>query len=133
MSNNNEHVCVLCGVVYTAPSHLQRYLGLCSDHVSRDTLREWDRIESARGHLHAGQQDTLRLDEWLSIIASYRGCCALCEFVPFGVLELWTPGQGLTASNAVPQCRACSVHHRGNWDDAVERVALHLQVEGVVP
>jgi hypothetical protein len=121
-----NQICVLCGVVYTAPPHLKGYQGICPDHWNKDVLREFDRIASARGHLSAGQPDTLRLDEWMAIIAAYRGVCALCETLPFSVLELWTLGQGLTANNAVPLCRACAVHRRGSWQDAVDRVTRQL-------
>ncbi len=122
----SQLTCVLCGVVYNAPAHVLGYQGLCPDHWNKDTLREWDRIESARRRLPPGTPATLTLAEWLSIIASWRGLCALCELNQFGLLALWVSVDGLTVHNAVPLCRACAYHKEHSFVAAMQRVSEQI-------
>lgn len=127
-----QHTCVLCGVQYDAPAHLRGYQGLCPDHNHKDTLREWDRIESARKRLLDGAPDTLTLAEWLAIIASYRGQCAICEMSPLNVCAIWIPAAGLVASNVVPLCRICHHFKESSFLSAMDRVSTQLAAATLV-
>ena len=118
--------CVLCGVQYDAPVHLRGYQGLCPSCWSKDTLREWDRLESAHKRLLPGAPDALTLAEWLAIVARWRGLCALCEINQFGVLAIWFPVDGLVAGNVAPLCRACEHHRQNSFSLAIDRVSAQL-------
>jgi hypothetical protein len=120
--------CTACLNTYNMPASaaLGDYPHLCAGCFSRDTLREYDRIESARRYVLAGAPQTLTLAEWLAIVASWRGLCALCGLVPFSQLSIWIPAEGLAAHNVVPLCKACSHHKLHSWRDAMERVDVQL-------
>lgn len=120
--------CVLCGVQYEALA-IAGYTGLCPDHWTRDTLREWDRINSARKHLLPGAPDTLTLAEWLAVVTSWAGCCALCELNTYNTLAIWIPALGLVAGNVAPLCRACAWHKDHSFLSAMEEVRAQLAIQ----
>ena len=124
-----NQICVLCGVTYTAPAHLKGYQGLCEQHYNRDVLREWDRLESARKRLAEGVPNTLTLSEWLAIVTSYRGQCALCEMAPLNVCAIWIPAAGLVAGNTVPLCRICHFFKEHSFISAIDRVSAQLEIQ----
>jgi hypothetical protein len=124
-----DQTCILCGAIYTAPASLKSYQGLCSDHWSEDTLREIDRIESARKYLQPGMPDILTLAEWLAIVASYCGQCALCEINPSEVCAIWVPVDGLVAGNVVPLCKICHHFKENSFLSAMERVRKQLAIQ----
>jgi hypothetical protein len=129
MSTNIVHTlltCALCGRQYEAPAHVAGSYGLCPDHWSRDTLREYDRLQSARRHVLEGAPATLTLAEWLAIIAKWRGLCALCQIATFSELAIWIPARGLAANNVAPLCRVCAHHKKHSFLSAMERVELAL-------
>ena len=123
----SQHTCVLCGVQYDAPANLKGYKGLCPEHWQRDILREMDRLSSARDRLPAGTPDTLTLQEWLAIVASWEGQCALCGINQSSVPAIWAPTLGLVAGNVVPLCRACDYHRQHNFSNALARVSAQLE------
>lgn len=118
-----EITCVLCGSLFTLHTHLQGDYGLCPCCFSRDNLREWDRLMSAKGKLQPEVPNTLSLIEWLNSIASWHGLCALCETVGYSHMDMLRQEDGLTANNVIPTCRACHVHSVGSWAEAMTRVA----------
>ncbi|SRR6266487_4420326 len=123
-----EVYCTLCGQQYRAPSHIRAYHNLCPSCYSADALREWDRIESARGQLLPGAPDTLKLSEWLHTVAAFHGKCCLCLQVPFSRLTLLDMARGLTAENAIPTCKACAWHYTHSFAASVERVIRQMEV-----
>lgn len=122
-------ICVLCGVQYEAPAGVFGYEGLCPDHWSRDTLREYDRIISARRQLAKGSPATLKLSEWLAIVGSWRGLCALCQLVPYSLLAIWRPDRGLIAGNVVPLCKVCNAFRGRSFDDAMRQIDMQLTTQ----
>ncbi len=121
-------VCVLCGVEYAGLA-IAGYQGLCPDHWTKDALREWDRINSARKHLVAGAPDTLTLSEWLGIVTSWRGLCALCQLNTYNSLAIWIPSSGLVAGNVAPLCRACYYHKEHSFLSAMDDVRAKLDIQ----
>lgn len=125
---HTQHTCVLCGVLYDAPANLRSYQGLCPEHWQRDILREMDRLAAARDRLPADVPNTLTLQEWLAIIASWEGQCALCRLNQSSVLAIWVPNDGLVAGNVAPLCRACEYHRQHSFLSAMDRVSAQLAV-----
>ncbi len=119
--------CILCGEDYEPPAGAGRYAVLCPRCWSKDTLREYDRLESAKRQAQrSGLPATLMLGEWLAIVTDWRGLCAYCQESYYSAIDLYRPGEGLTASNTVPICRACSVHKSSGWETAIGRVAAYV-------
>ncbi len=121
-------ICVLCGVEYAGLA-IAGYRGLCPDHWTKDTLREWDRINSARKQLVADVPDTLTLSEWLGIVTSWRGLCAICEMNSYNTLAIWIPARGLVAGNVAPVCRVCEYHRQHSFVAALDSVSAKLCVQ----
>jgi len=120
-------ICELCQQSYEMPSSQRSYQGLCPSHWSKDTLREWDRLDSARRHLQPGRPNTLTLLEWLGIVTAYRGMCALCEMNRMDALAIWIPASGLQAGNVAPLCRVCHYHKEHSFLSAMDRVSAQLE------
>lgn len=124
----NTASCILCGQDYETPASTPRaYQGLCALCFSSDALREMDRLESFRSHLAPGTIDSLTLQEWLQIITSNRGKCALCKIVHFSKVAIWIEAQGFTDGNVVPLCTACHFHKEHSWGDAIQRLDAQLR------
>lgn len=124
MTTPHAAICALCWSTFEAHTSY----GLCPDCWSRDRLREFDRLESARAK--AQRQNlptTLTLREWLATTSDFSGKCAYCEEVPYSFVETVNPDLGLTWDNVVPVCRACSVHKVLSFDVAQNRVAAYLR------
>ena len=123
-------ICMACNQPYDSPTRATSTYHLCSQCMvtewSKDALREADRIESARRHVQPGAPQTLSLHEWLAVIATFRGRCALCEIVPYSALVLYRDDQGLTATNCFPACKACAHHFKSGFGNAVDRLATHM-------
>ena len=119
-------MCALCSDEYQPYSRLAGY-DLCQRCWSKDILREYDRLASARRQAErAGLPATLTLREWLAIITDWRGLCAYCQVSFYAAIDVCRPADGLTATNAVPICKACSVHKNGSFAAAMERVQAYL-------
>jgi hypothetical protein len=88
-----------------------------------------DQIESARKHLLKGAKDTLTIEQWQAIIASYNGQCALCEMNPVDSCTIWVPVDGLVAGNVAPLCKACHYHKEHSFLSAMERVRTQLAIQ----
>lgn len=127
MTNTYSLTCELCGQVYQVNFRPSAFTGLCPLCWDKDRNRELDRILSARHQVQKkGWEASLTLADWLSIITYHGGRCAYCQQVPFSLINLFEPAQGLTASNAVPCCKACSVHKAHSFEAALARVAFQL-------
>jgi hypothetical protein len=105
---------------------------LCPQCLSRDRLREWDRIANAEHYARRnGLICTLTLIQWLSTIADFRGLCAYCLEYSCNVIERVDIKSGFTAENVVPCCRACSKRRREGYEYAENRVRAYLSTERV--
>lgn len=124
-------VCVLCGSQFSIHSHTRGDYSLCAHCYNRDTLREWDRLESVKRKLAHDALCSLSLVEWLHIAASWRGLCALCQEVGYSHIDMVEQQRGLVAHNVIPTCRACHIHLGGSWASALARVAAQLASVGV--
>lgn len=121
--------CCICGKVFTA----RHSYGLCPSCVSKDRLREFDRLEST---IHALRRKnvyplSLALVEWLSTISDFQGTCAFCREYNHSVIELVVREKGLVYDNVVPACRACSKRRQYGYEEAEDRVKVYLSDERV--
>lgn len=116
--------CAICAQPFEAKTSY----GLCPLCCTRDSLKEFDRLESAtRQTKREGFRATLTLLEWLSILSDFNGKCAYC-FDHFAYyIERVDPDRGLGKDNAVPICGACHQHKVHGFDRACARVAAYLQ------
>src|SRR5712691_45345 len=120
-------ICVLCGQEYHVEAHVIGTYGLCPGCWSRDTLREHDRLESAKRHARSvGHEADLTLAQWLAVIVDYRGLCALCEARPYEALALVDESRGVTPGNCIPCCRSRRVHLMNGFAVALARVKGYL-------
>lgn len=123
MTTPHTSICALCWSSYEA----RNGYGLCPDCWSRDRLREFDRLESATAKAHRHNLPvTLTLHQWLATISDFKGRCAYCQELPYSFIETVDEYAGLTWENAVPVCRACSIHKAKSWEAAQRRVDAYL-------
>jgi len=123
-------ICALCDEEFAA----RTTYGICPSCFSRDTLREFDRLESAKRHAkRASLPVELTLTDWLATIADFNAKCAYCLTVPFGYLEMVDPLAGLTKKNAIPVCKACQVHKQHSFTAAEQRVRAYLDYDPSQP
>ncbi len=67
--------CAICGMPFEA----RTTYGICPLCYHRDTLREFDRLESEkRRAIRAKLPATLTLVEWLSVVSDFNALCAYC-------------------------------------------------------
>ena len=117
--------CALCSDEYRLCSRSAGY-ELCQRCWSKDTLREYDRLESAK-HKVQSSGLTATLGKWLGIAADWRGLCAYCQEAYYSAIDLYRPGEGLTATNCVPTCKVCTVHkNRGGFTTMMDRMQAYL-------
>jgi len=118
--------CAICSHAFDARTSY----GICASCYTKDNLREWDRLQSARDYaLRLHVPVSLSLIEWLSIVSDFRGLCAYCCVYSFTTIEMVHPMLGLTPVNVVPVCRACHEHKKYGFDDAIDRVQTYLRGE----
>jgi hypothetical protein len=115
--------CLICGLTFECRTSY----GLCSLCARKDTLRELDRLESAKRHAERMKLSTeLNLVQWLAEISDFRGLCAWCQEMPHSEIAMVNPLAGLTWENTAPICRVCSLHKRQGFDTAQRRVQSYL-------
>lgn len=116
-------ICAICSTRFEARTSY----GLCSSCISKDRLREWDRLQSA---IKRTQRDnlpvTLTLVQLLSSLSDFRGCCAWCQEMPHHEIAMINPRAGLIWENIAPICRICSIHKRNGFETAQKRVEEYL-------
>ncbi len=118
--------CVICGLPFEA----RTTYGLCPLCISKDRLREFDRVESAKRVAdRAKLPNTLTLVQWLSVLSDFNGRCAYCLYHTSALIEMVSTLHGLTYENVVPCCRGCHEHKLHGWDMAVQRVVAYLSGE----
>jgi hypothetical protein len=123
MTTPHIAICALCWSSFEAHTSY----GLCPDCWSKDRLREFDRLEAATTKAHRHKLPALlTLREWLSVTSDFKGRCAYCLEVAYSFIETVHPEQGLTFDNAVPICRACSIHKADSFEAAQRRVEAYL-------
>ena len=123
-------ICVLYGQEYHVEAHVIGTYGLCPGCWSRDTLREDDRLESAKRHARAaGNADTLTLAQWLAPVAVFNGKCGLCEVRPFEEIGILDACGGIALDNCFPVCRSCRTHLVHGFDLAIARIQGYLQAD----
>lgn len=121
--------CALCGISYAVPFPTSANEGLCPACFQADRNRELDRLISAKQQcLKAQLEATLTLAHWLATLVYHGGRCAYCRAVPFSLIDLFESAHGLVAGNAVPCCKACSVHKAHGWQEAIDRVHMQLSL-----
>jgi hypothetical protein len=119
-------ICALCFLAFEASTSY----GLCQHCISKDALREFDRLETALSAARRAKLPAkLTLPEWLAILSDFSGSCAFCLVRPFERLETMHHVQGVIQGNVVPVCRSCSQHRKEGWATAVERVQRYLSGE----
>jgi len=124
MTTPHTAICALCWSTFQAHTSY----GLCPDCWSRDRLREFDRLESAKVKAERHNLPiTLTLREWLATTSDFEGKCAYCQEIPYSFLEMVNPDAGLTWDNVVPVCRACSIHKACSFETAQNRVQAYLR------
>jgi hypothetical protein len=115
--------CVICGLPFDA----RTAYGLCPLCISKDRLREFDRVESAkRSAERAKLPVTLTLVQWLSVLSDFNGRCAYCLYHTSALIEMVAPMDGLTYENVAPICRGCHEHKRHGFETAIQRVQEYL-------
>lgn len=118
-----KSMCTICGLTFEA----RHSYGLCPTHATRDTLREFDRIESIARYAHRNDKlCSITLLQWLSVLSDYAGCCAFCQHYTANVIEMFNPSEGYTYANVVPACKACSTMRRQTFESADDRIARYL-------
>lgn len=117
-------ICCICDASFEAKHNY----GLCSSHFSRDILREYDRIETARRKAtQQGLPADISLLQWLGVISDTKGLCMLCEEYTYQYIEMYRSAKGLVHGNVFPCCRACKKFFKGGIEIAKERVKLYLE------
>lgn len=117
-------ICTICGLTFES----RHSYGLCPFCFSRDTAREYDRLEAAIKHARRAKLPvTLTLVQWLSVVSDFNANCAYCMARQFSHIEMVDLNAGLTRENVVPICSSCQVHKRGSFDIAKRRVEAYLQ------
>ena len=115
--------CTICGLTFES----RHSYGLCPLCFSRDTAREYDRLEAAIKHARRAKLPvSLTLTQWLSVVSDFNANCAYCLVRPFSHIEMVDLHSGLTRENVVPICLSCQVHKRSSFDIAKRRVAAYL-------
>ncbi len=123
-----KSICSICGLNFSSRTSY----GLCAKCVSKDRLREFDRVESAaRSAYRSKLPASLVLLEWLSTISDFQGKCSFCREYTFNCIVMLDPKKGLTYDNSVPSCTACSIHYKHGFWEAIKRV--RTLVEGHEP
>jgi len=118
-----KSTCCICGLTFEA----RHSYGLCPTHCNKDTLREFDRVESlARYARRNNIYCSLTLIEWLSTLSDFYGLCAFCKEYTANVIERLVLPDGYTYFNVVPACKACSTMRRTSFERAVEQLAVYL-------
>ena len=118
--------CVICGLPFDA----RTAYGLCPLCISKDRLREFDRLESARRVADRAKLPcTLTLVQWLSTLSDFNGRCAYCLYHSSVLIEMVAPLDGLTYENVVTCCRGCHEHKWHGWEASVQRVQEYLSQE----
>ncbi len=121
-----QSTCCLCGDIFLA----RHNYGLCPQCCSKDLLREWDRVESAK--FQAERRNivaTLTLPEWLATVSDFKGLCAFCQNHTYNLIERVDSEGGLTYDNVVPACRPCSDRRAEGYEKAESRVRSYLSIE----
>jgi antitoxin component HigA of HigAB toxin-antitoxin module len=122
-------LCALCNTEFEARTSY----GLCKNCWSKDRLREWDRLESAKKSIRRlGVPTSLTLVEWLSIVSDFQGRCAYCLVSNYFDMEMANPRLGLVRANVIPCCRSCQIHKHHTFDVALERVQAYLDSDPTV-
>ncbi|HEY7417683.1 MAG TPA: hypothetical protein VH593_21050 [Ktedonobacteraceae bacterium] len=126
--NGFTALCAICGTTFEA----RHSYGLCPACWSRDRLREWDRLETARryalrNHLPA----TLTLTQWLSVCSDFGGSCAYCHEMSYQRIDMVIPERGLAYDNVVPICLACLHHKEHGFEAAIQHVRGYLACDRV--
>lgn len=115
--------CTICGLTFTA----RNSYGLCPIHCTRDTLREYDRVETTARHAKRHNiLCSLTLLEWLSALSDYYGECAFCREYTANVIAMYDAEQGYTYANVIPACKACHTLRKEGMTKAEERVHVYL-------
>jgi hypothetical protein len=115
--------CTICGLTFTA----RHSYGLCPTHATRDTLREFDRVESLARQAHRNKiLCSITLIHWLSVLSDHAGCCAFCQEYTANVIERFNPSEGYTYANVVPACKACSTLRKQTLAHVEARIATYL-------
>jgi len=118
-----KSTCCICGLTFEA----RHGYGICPAHCNRDTLREYDRVETlARKARWNNKVCTLTLLEWLSVLSDNHGLCAFCKEYTANVIEPFKPSEGYTYANVVPACRACSTMRRTTFASVEKEIATYL-------
>lgn len=116
--------CAICSTGFEAHTSY----GLCPSCISRDRLREFDRLQSAKRHAERARLPvSLTLLQWLGTISDFHGLCAYCQTIPYSAIGMVNLVEGLVWENIVPVCKACNVHRQHSFDAAVARVQTYLQ------
>lgn len=120
--------CVICGLPFEARTSY----GLCPLCISKDKLREYDRLDSARRSAERAKLScSLTLVQWLSVLSDFSGMCAYCGLHSLILIEMVNELAGLVYENVVPCCKTCHEHKRHGFEKATERVRVYLSGERV--
>lgn len=124
-----KSICCICGKNFDA----KHSYGLCPLCLSKDRLREFDRIESAvkLAHKQGICPVSISLLEWLSVLSDFHGNCSLCKKYTANRILIFDRSQGLIYRNILPACAACETHFIHGFDTAKQEAASYLSEQAL--